>query len=412
MALILCVAMARAQDSIVSVRYTTIALSLYFPQGTNRIVPAFRGNDGRMRRFERQLTEINKDTTKTLQSISISTGTSPEGISVKNIELSERRAATVADYIDRLLPDSKAVTSVISKGVDWEGLKAAVLSSDMAEKDTITAIIDRVPVWVIKDGRIVDSRKRRLMMLYGGSPWRYMEKHFFPDLRGVSVEVSCRFVELSGSGMGDSLRLRRIPASKYVPAVITVPPIAWSIPLASGARQGYRFGISTNIVYDALFIPNIGLEFPFAVHWSAGLNWMYGWKERHARRPVYAYGGDLHVRYWPGARVKALSGHHFGAYAQMLRYNVRYSGRGYLSDRWSCGAGVEYGYSLALSQRLRIDMSIGLGYLGGICREYVRQDQCDVWQSTKRRRWFGPTKAEISVAWVIGSVKGREGGGG
>ena len=40
--------------------------------------------------------------------------------------------------------------------------------------------------------------------------------------------------------------------------------------------------------------------------------------------------------------------------------------------------------------------------MGGEYKEYLPQDGHYVWQSTKRRHWIGPTKAEISLVWLIG----------
>ena len=44
----------------------------------------------------------------------------------------------------------------------------------------------------------------------------------------------------------------------------------------------------------------------------------------------------------------------------------------------------------------------GIGYLGGSYKEYIPLDGHYVWQTTKNRRWFGPTKAGISLVWLIG----------
>ena len=38
----------------------------------------------------------------------------------------------------------------------------------------------------------------------------------------------------------------------------------------------------------------------------------------------------------------------------------------------------------------------------GQYHEYLPLDGCNVWQSTKQRRWWGPTKAEISLVWFVG----------
>ena len=427
--LILGTAFSRAQDSIAPVNSTTISLSLYFPQGVSRIEPAFRDNAGRMERFAREMSVLLCDTTKMLRGITMSSGASPEGGSTINRRLSDNRMEAVRVYIDRICPGKRCLTAVKSKGVDWEGLERMVESSDMPWRDAVLETITGTPEWVIENGKVVDSRKRRLMRISGGRAWRYMNERFFPDLRGCAVDVSCEFVDvvndadnyisddISGNDTVENVISENcvsamcIPENPdTVPANVDVRTVTADTAVIAADRKGYRLGIGTNLLYDALFIPNISLEFPLAAHWSAGVNCMYGWKERDARRPVYAYGGELHLRYWlkPGGRP--LSGHHFGAYGQMLRYNIRHSGRGYLSDRWSYGAGIEYGYSLPLGNRLRIDMAVGAGYLTGICREYVRQDECDVWQATKRRHWFGPTKAEISLVWVIGRVNSTKGG--
>ena len=116
------------------------------------------------------------------------------------------------------------------------------------------------------------------------------------------------------------------------------------------------------------------------------------------------YGGDVELRKWLGsaAKRKPLTGHHIGAYAQIVTYDFELGGRGYLADRWSYAAGVSYGYSLPVAKRLNIDFSIGLGYMGGEYKEYLPQDGHYVWQSTKRRHWIGQTKAEISLVWLIG----------
>lgn len=35
--------------------------------------------------------------------------------------------------------------------------------------------------------------------------------------------------------------------------------------------------VKTNMLYDALLIPNIGLEVDLGKRWSIAANWMYGW---------------------------------------------------------------------------------------------------------------------------------------
>ena len=100
--------------------------------------------------------------------------------------------------------------------------------------------------------------------------------------------------------------------------------------------------------------------------------------------------------------VKPLQGLHAGVYGQIVTYDFEFGGRGYLGDRWSWGTGLSFGYSLPVKKRLNIDFSVGAGYLGGEYKEYLPIDDCYVWQATKYRHWFGPTKLEVSLVWLLG----------
>ena len=110
------------------------------------------------------------------------------------------------------------------------------------------------------------------------------------------------------------------------------------------------------------------------------------------------------LRYWWGKRAheKPLTGHHIGLYGQMITYDFELGGRGVLADRWSWAAGLEYGYSLPVAKRLNLDFTIGMGYHWGEFKEYLPIDGHYVWQATKNRNYWGPTKAEISLVWLIG----------
>lgn len=57
--------------------------------------------------------------------------------------------------------------------------------------------------------------------------------------------------------------------------------------------------VKTNMLYDALLIPNIGLEVDLGKRWSIAANWMYGWWDNAPRNWYWrAYGGDVAIRKW------------------------------------------------------------------------------------------------------------------
>ncbi len=179
-------------------------------------------------------------------------------------------------------------------------------------------------------------------------------------------------------------------------------------------KDGIVLAVKTNLLYDALCVPNVGVELPLGDDWSVSAAWMYAWWKSDKRHNYWrTYGGDIEMRRWfgkPGRRV--LTGHHVGVYGQIVTYDFERGGRGYLGDKWSYGGGVAYGYSLPVGHRFNVDFTLGIGYLGGSYKEYIPLDGHYVWQTTKNHRWFGPTKAGISLVWLIGRGNYNEKKGG
>jgi hypothetical protein len=176
------------------------------------------------------------------------------------------------------------------------------------------------------------------------------------------------------------------------------------------------------MLYDVALIPNIGVEVGLGKQWTASADWFGTWlKSDNRHRYWQGYGGYVTVRKYLG-KSKSLSagnensqssilnsqfptGHHLGAYVLGLTYDVEWGGRGYQADHFGFGGGVEYGYSLPIGRCLLLDFSLGVGFQDGEYKEYEPQDDHYVWQATRKRHWFGPTKAEITLKWVLGRSK-------
>ena len=298
---------------------------------------------------------------------------------------------------------------VESVGVDWTGLTALVEASDMPYRAEVLDILHHTPEWVVRDGQVVDSRKRQLEMLYGGRAWQYMEDHFFAQLRSTSVRVSCEFETF------------RTPEPEVVRDTVFIIQrdtmvLRDTVRICYGgrSRRPFYMALKTNLLYDVALVPNIGVEFYLGKGWSVGGNWIYAWWKSDKRHNYWrTYGGELDVRKYFGkkAKEKPLTGHHLGVYGQMLTYDFELGGTG-CQSKSSYGVGIEYGYSLPVAKRLNIDFGIGIGYLGGEYKEYKPIDGHYVWQATRQRHWFGPTKAEISLVWLIGRGNTNKGKGG
>ncbi|MBO4955287.1 MAG: DUF3575 domain-containing protein [Muribaculaceae bacterium] len=187
-------------------------------------------------------------------------------------------------------------------------------------------------------------------------------------------------------------------------------PVQTNLP---SVDKPFYMSLSTNMLYDALLVPNIGAELWLGRQFSVTANWMYGWWSKNGRHRYWRiYGGDLAVRYWFGkaAQSKPLTGHHGGIYATVFTYDFEFGGKGQMGgkpgaslwERAHIAAGVEYGYSLPIASRLNLDFTLGVGYMGGTYYDYRPLDGHYVWQKTSRRHWVGPTKLQISLVWLLG----------
>ncbi len=196
--------------------------------------------------------------------------------------------------------------------------------------------------------------------------------------------------------------------------------------LFSPSGQGRKpvcASIRTNLLYDAALVPNIGAEFYLGNDWAIYGNYVHGWWSKNSGHRYWRiYGGELGIRRYMGCRCydSPITGHHLGVYTQIVTYDFEFGGKGQMGgtpgrtilDRANYGAGIEYGYTLPVHRRLNIDFSIGVGYLGGKYIEYRPDDRFYVWEKIHRRNWFGPTKLEISLIYLLGKghVNATEGG--
>ena len=379
--LLLCVAfMASAQVVLDTVK-------IYFRQGKHELELDFKDN-------RQVLDKINRSAFY-LKKVEVVGGASPEGSVSLNKALSEKRAQEIFDYLSRYgnLADSMKVTRFI--GRDWQGLLDLVKADPKVpyQKESIILLEEIIRMEAAGSKRDLFWK---LVAFRRGKPYRYMYYKLFPELRA------------------SQMLLMQWEAPKPLEPTpynfVTVKPefssLLLKVPMPVDSRcKSYHWAIKTNALYDLLLVPNIGVEFGFGKNWSVGANWMYAWWSNRGKNDFWRiYGGDVEVRRWFGKKAaeKPLQGHHLGVYGQLLTYDFELGGRGYMADKWNYAFGVSYGYSLPIAKRLNLDFTLGIGYWGGRYKEYLPVEGHYVWQSTKNRRWFGPTKAEVSLVWLLG----------
>lgn len=401
-----------------------------FKVNSSAVDTVLSDNAAVLSRIVGMIDSINADPDSHLTQILFIGSSSPDGPLSFNKRLSDRRMNSVFSSIRGKVRIPDSVVGSKHRITDWEMLRLMVATSDMPYRDEVIAIIDDIPESVTDDnGGVSASRRNKLMKLHGGKPWAYMLRRFFPALRSTGVFIISSAPVKADTAVAvvpDDVAAEEIADTVITPVdvrTVTVDSTVRQEPIVEPKeRKSFYMSLSTNMLYDALLVPNIGAEFYLGRNWSVAADWMYGWWDTNRRHRYWRiYGGEIAVRRWLGsaAERKPLTGHHVGLYAQAITYDFEFGGKGQMAgepggslwDKCSYGVGIEYGYSLPVASRLNIDFTIGVGYLGGTYYEYRPIDGHYVWQSTHQRHWFGPTRAMVSLVWLLGHGNRNEKGG-
>ena len=410
----------------------SLRTTIYFRPGYSLLELSYRDNAANMKALTQGIQTIKGNPCVQLQHIRILSAASPEGNSALNKRVAKRRGERLRNYLKEtlVLPDS--IFTVSSAGEDWQGLAALIAKEKTPWRNKALQIIRHTPEWITRNGKVVDGRKRQLQNLDGGKAWKYMLDNHFYTLRTGAVVV-CEVKTLADRAHADrthaeahegshadfadyadesklsAAEARPEPASQQQasqsPSSPPFPAIPSQVhPAPKSPPAASYFALKSNLLYDALLIPNLSLEASIGSGWTLGAGGMFAWWSKDAKHRYWRiYGGDLEIRKYFGtlAKSKPLQGHHLGIYGDFLTYDFEFGAKGYQSKA-TYAAGIKYGYSHPIANRLNLDFALGIGYLHSNYKTYVPRDGCYVYQETKKRKWLGPTQAEISLVWLLG----------
>lgn len=348
-----------------------------FPKSSAVVSLDFDGNNVRV---DSICSFLSKTDPRFFLSVKVTGSYSPEGKSAYNVKLAGNRADAVVGLIRKFSPDINPAISIVPPPLnvgdtDWYKLRTAELQivwRNNAATENKSAVVEGCPDK--NDSTAVES--------------------FETDTTAPLASPNTAVVT---SGMDDEQTESR-PHSGY--------------------GFGSRLFITTNMLYDIAMTPNIGVGMRVSDRVTILADWMYARWNNHEKRLYWRiYGGDVEVRRRLGRQMKGspLGGHHLGAYASMVCYDFQ-AGRthtGVLSDKYNYTAGLSYTYSLPVSSRLNIDFNLGVGYLWGTYKKHIPVDEHDVWLSTHKLGWFGPTRVGITLIWLVGNnvANNKKGGG-
>jgi hypothetical protein len=136
------------------------------------------------------------------------------------------------------------------------------------------------------------------------------------------------------------------------------------------------------------------------------------WRWKNLDHSYEIQEAGLEVRHWfapvcNGSRP-CLSGHFWGAYGAWAKYDMEYDAVGDQGDVFSVG--LTYGHSWPLSAHWNLELSASAGIVSGERRHYNAEFDSThlIYKYTKNLFYAGPTKAKISLVYLLGKKGGAK----
>ena len=491
---------------------------IYFEIGHRQFNPRLGDNGRSMDHFVNSVRKARE--ADDVDHILIRAFASPDGQNAANERLTRYRCDEVTNYIVRATGIDPSVVKAVPEGIAWDELRALVARTpEVPDRQAVLDILDNTPVWVYDDqGRVIDGRKKQLMQLSSGQPYRWMFDNLFPQLRNaVAVSLflksdiraardaavaaaqaaadaavaaskaaraaadASQAASDATSDIAEAIRAAQeaaetaaraaaeardaadraqvaaaqaVKASEEAAATDEVPVArskareaeearmvaesakaaaeaslsaaqaaqaaaealavaqkqeapadsapAEPVELTDNHTPRHLFALKTNVVYDALLMPNLEFEWLFNDRWSVALEADVAWWSNDSRHKYYQLlMVSPEVRRWFRTRGP-WHGMYVGVFAGGGKYDLENGATGYRGEGGM--AGVSFGYMWPISRCFSLEAAVGAGYMYTRYKEYIPYDDHYLYQRTKSLNYFGPLKLKFAVAWRFNDI--------
>ncbi len=370
----------------------SLSIKVYFNQGSHSLSD-MRAID----QLDLAIESIKQDTLREITNISIEGFSSPEGSPTRNNELSLQRAEAIKSYlIDRgNIPDS--LITICAGGVAWDEFENILNRKGDPEATKLELTIKSTPV---------AQREERIEKMDSGDQYQYLFDNIYPRLRYSNVMILSHRLETIVTPAHATQEIEVGEREDEAITTLETPQSSKSIsPL---------FALKTNLLFDLATLINLEVEVPIRERWSVCAEFIFPWWTMHnglassRRNRIQLLNGNLELRrWWHNSDSPILTGWFCGAYASVGSYDFEWRAKGYQGE-WFAGAGLSGGYSHTINQaeNLRLEYSLGVGYFE-TDYTYYHAEFCNnsCWhaleQRSGRHTWVGPTRAKVSLSWLI-----------
>lgn len=387
---------------------------LSYPIGSSELNPSFGNNAIELTALRNFLRISLGDSLLLVRGITLTGYCSPDGTASLNAQLAANRVYHLCNYLSNTDPYfNRHPWQVYSCGADWQGLRDLLNNSGYHWRKQALNIID--------GPASVERKKLDLAALDNGKAHKVLYD-LYPLLRRVEVKVSYDVQPIRAQNILSIMEQEQSHAgATHLPAKPSTTNTSSTSNTSKSASQLPLFALKTNLLFDAALAPNVELEVPLGKRWSVLGEYTFPWWLKSDDSFCFEMlQAGAEARYWLGNRKalrtgqprNLLTGWFVGAYTSAGYYDFQFQQNYGYQGEFYIAAGLSGGYALRLSRRLNLEFSLGLGWL---TTQYYRYDIERSVEKTElvrgnygRFQWMGPTKAKVSLMWLIGNRKGGE----
>jgi hypothetical protein len=422
--------------------------TIYFRWDKTNYEDNYLGNTDAADKLLSLLEEIG---TGRVDSVSVVAYASPEGVYEHNLLLSRQRArefnTAVRQRIGLSHPDIPI--TVTPGGEAWEQLRyrvAADSTMSAAAKDRTLKLLDDESIprdtkkWRMQHNALGNTREE-------GDVYHWLLLNHYRYLRCLAIQIyyhdAAPYLPEETAGQAGSDDVSAIPDSTLVVPetagqagsdVTAIPDSTNVIPDSDreshipevpefiAEREGTPIiGISTNLIFDATWIPNYGFTsvpslsleyYPARGHWTFGadVDWSH-WLHYDTHRFNQIHNITLHARRYFRTGEDGFRGLYLTGALNAAEYGLGWDAHGWEGELLGVNAGIGHKWNWG---RFFLDTGLDLGVFysrydpyvwgndetGWYYYDYIG-DPAEFMPRRKQLTWFGPTRAYISIGFDL-----------
>lgn len=401
-----------------------------------------------------------------IERIDIIAFASPEGSISRNNELCKLRSAELKWLILKNYPETRGRFVLRPSGESWAMLRERVA----ADKRLSDASCSKILRTLDDKSMSLDARKWRLSKGLGNDPnvgdiWQYLLRAHYRYIRGgaviiiykvpgsqapgsVSPDAVAPGIVALDTAATDAAAVPVIPSEAKEPSDTTAPAVApkplidstltQTLPPESAQEESGQMidnkqvkrhdlvpllGVSTNLLYDATFIPDYGFTsipsvsleyYPYNGRWTVGVDveWPM-WKHWDRHDFMQINNVTLWVRRYFNPEPHLYKGTYLFGNLNAVQYGMGWEDKGWEGEGLGGSLGLGYKKYFGRS-RFFFDTGLALGAFWSQYDPYVWGNEATGWyyydysgkpedfrERSKRLLWFGPTRLYFSIGYDL-----------